>query len=640
MNTASHPAWTLDDSIAYYGIRNWGAGFFDVDASGNVVVRARFEEDASPVQVPLMEIIGGLRERGLEMPVMLRIENVLESSVRQINENFAQAIAASGYRGVYRGVFPIKVNQQCHMINDLVRSGSDYHHGLEAGSKAELMIAMASLEDVESLIVCNGYKDEEFITLGLYARQMGRKCIFVVETPAEVRIIIERSKAMDVAPMIGLRLKLQTRVAGRWQTDSGDRSMFGLSTLEIIEIIDMLRAADMLGCLELLHFHLGSQISDIRSIRQGVREACRFYVDLTREGAALSYIDLGGGLAVDYDGSSSSTEHSRNYSLREYCLDIVEGLQESLDPHGIEHPTIVTESGRATAAYSSILLFNILAVSHSEPAHLPDAIADDELDQIANLWRVLQEIKPKRIQEAYNDAVYYREMVMQAFHRGDITLRQRALAENIYLAIMQSIMRQLPTMDRVPVELETLPERFADIYYGNFSVFQSLPDSWAIQQVFPVLPIHRLGEMPDRQATIADLTCDCDGKLDRFVTGDGEKHTLALHPVDPAEDYYLGVFLTGAYQETLGDLHNLFGDTNVASVRINPDGSVAFVHEFNGDSISDVLSYVEYNPSELLQQFRRNAEAAVNKQTITAKQRQVMLSAFSESLRGYTYFET
>jgi arginine decarboxylase len=406
-----------------------------------------------------------------------------------------------------------------------------------------------------------------------------------------------------------------------------------------MDVIDQLREAGMLHNLELLHYHLGSQIADIRSIREGAREACRYYVDLVREGAALTYLDLGGGLGVDYDGSRSAGEQSRNYSLAEYCGGVVEAIQESLAGEEIPHPTIVTESGRATAAYSSVLLFNILGVGHFEPRPVAESVADDSDERVAALWQVLQEVTANNAQQSHNNAGYYFDTLVDAFKRGEASLRQRAAGENLYLAILQSIVRLLPEMQRVPVELEGLQQRLSDIYYGNFSVFQSLPDSWAIQQLFPVMPIHRLQEEPTRLGMIADLTCDCDGKLSRFVTGDGEQGTLALHPLNSGEDYHLGVFLTGAYQETLGDLHNLFGDTNVASVRIKEDGALEFVHELHGDSIADVLGYVEYNTTELYQRFRATAEAAVVDKKISVQQRQRMLSAFTDSLRGYTYFE-
>jgi arginine decarboxylase len=630
-------AWSARKSAELYGIDEWGSGYFGVNDQGEVVVRA--PTNGSETAVSLPEIVNGLQQRGLDMPVLLRLENLVDTRISTLNDSFAQAIEAVGYQGVYRGAFPIKVNQQSHVIAEIARFGERYHHGLEAGSKAELMIALSTLQDRESLIICNGYKDAEFIDLGLQARKLGFKCFFVLETPAEVPLVIERSRALGVDPLIGVRLKLSTKVEGHWSEDSGDRSLFGLTTTQLVDIVDTLRDANLLHCFQLLHFHLGSQIPNIRSIRAGVLEACRYYIDLVEEGAPLGYIDLGGGLAIDYDGTSSTSGHSRNYSVQEYCVDVVEAILESLNPHDIPHPTIVTESGRATVAHTAVLLFNVLDVGHFEPGPLPETLPEDCHEQISNLWHSIKNIKASNLQECYNDVVYYRDQIRDLFHRGDINLRSRALGENLHLAGMQKIAALLPEMKRIPAELETLPQQLADIYYGNFSVFQSLPDSWAIEQVFPVMPIHRLNEQPTRQAIIADLTCDCDGKLDKFAGPEGETSTLPLHAINHGEEYYLGVFLVGAYQETLGDLHNLFGDTNVASVRINADGSMDFVHELHGDSIADVLSYVEYEPQDMFKQFRKTAEQAVRDGRISVSDRQEMLSAFSESLRGYTYFE-
>lgn len=646
LNTVSSPPWSIEQASEHYGIQDWGAGYFHISAAGEVALRTRNQASGSSngngsghVDTSLLKIIEELRQRDLDVPLLLRVENVLDAGIRQLNEAFADAIRNAGYRNYYRGVFPIKVNQQSHVVEEIARFGQTYHHGFEAGSKAELIIALAHLQDTDALIICNGYKDSEFIDLGLRARRLGIKCVFVIETPTEVPIIIERSRALGIEPMIGMRLKLMTKVAGHWSNDSGERSLFGLTATQIIQVIDDLKAADMLHCLQLLHFHLGSQIPNIRDIRAGALEACRYYIDIIGEGAPLGYLDLGGGLAVDYDGSRSNDAHSRNYNLQEYCVDIVEAIAEALDPYDVPHPVIVTESGRATVAYTSILLFNILDASTFAPTRLPATLPEDCHEQVRNLWETLANITPKTLQEAYNDAVYYRSHIQELFLRDELNLRTRSLAENIYLQVLQVIAGYLPGLDRIPAELEDLQTMIADIYYGNFSVFQSLPDAWAINQVFPVMPIHRLNERPTREAIIADLTCDCDGKLDHFAHPEGARNTLSVHPLQDGEEYYLAVFLVGAYQETLGDLHNLFGDTNVANVRINDDGSFDFVHELHGDSIADVLSYVEYDPKKLYERFRATAEQAVRDRKISVAERQQVLGAFSESLRGYTYFE-
>ncbi len=635
--TEKNIEWNTRRAAELYGIEEWSSGYFGISPAGEVVVRAPTTEGDAIVS--LMEIVDGMQQRGLQMPVLLRLENLVDKRISILNDSFAQAIESSGYRGQYRGAFPIKVNQQRHVVAEIARFGERYNHGLEAGSKAELMVALAMLTNRESLIICNGYKDAEFISLGLQARKLGFKCFFVLETLSELQSVIERSRALNIEPLIGVRLKLSTKVEGHWSADSGDRSLFGLNTNELVTVIDTLRDANLLHCFQLLHFHLGSQIPNIRSIRSGVLEACRYYIELVGEGAPLGYLDLGGGLAIDYDGTCSTNGHSRNYSVQEYCIDVVEAIQESLDKHRIPHPVIVTESGRATVAHTSILLFNILDVTNFEPTALPADLPQGCHEMIHNLWLSLASIHLSNLQESYNDVMYYRDKIRDFFHSGDISLRHRVLAENIYLAALQKIASLLPQMKRIPAELESLPQLLADIYYGNFSVFQSLPDSWAIGQVFPVMPIHRLNEEPSRHAIIADLTCDCDGKLQKFASPEGESSTIALHPIKAGEEYYLGVFLVGAYQETLGDLHNLFGDTNVASVRINADASIDFVHEIHGDSIADVLSYVEYEPNSLYQQFRQTAEQAVRDGIINVADRQQMLAAYSEGLRGYTYFE-
>ncbi len=615
LKPAIAPAWSAAESAELYGIKSWGAGYFDLSDDGNVAVSVPF--NGARARVALLDIIAGMQQRGLAMPVLLRIENILDAQVSLLNEAFARAMSQLAYGGGYRGVFPIKVNQQCQVIEEIARFGARYGHGLEAGSKAELLIALASMEPASGYIICNGYKDTEFITLGLQALKLGYKCFFVLETPTELPIVLETSRALGIRPMLGVRVKLSARVSGAWNESSGDRSIFGLTTAQIVELIDALKAADMLDCLQLLHYHLGSQIPNIREIRSGVLEAARYYADLRQEGAALGYLDLGGD---------------------EYCLDVVEAIMSVLDPQGIAHPTIVTESGRATVAYSSVLLFNILDVTRFEPGQVPPP-QPKEHELIGNLRDTLKSVNPRNLQECYNDALYYRGEIRDLFKRGQIRLRELSLAENIFLEIVSTIVRRLGDVKRKPPGLDGLEQSLSDIYYGNFSVFQSLPDVWAIDQVFPIMPVHRHTEQPTRQAIIADITCDSDGKIDQFIGSRGIRKTLPVHPLVDGEPYYLGVFLVGAYQETLGDLHNLMGDTNVVSVRINEDGTFDFVREMSGDSIADVLSYVEYQPQSLLEQFRKTAEQAVREGRVSVAERQAVLESFAASLRGYTYYE-
>ena len=567
--------WTAAESAELYGIRNWGAGYFDINEAGNVTVSVPI--DGARVSASLTDLIAGMQQRGLQMPALLRLDNLLEAQIALLNESFGKAIQTLGYKAEYHGVFPIKVNQQCAVIEEIARVGARYGHGLECGSKAELLIALAYLEPDKGYIICNGYKDEEFVDLALQSLRLGFKCFFVLETPTELPLILEASKRLDVRPMLGIRVKLAAKVEGHWNESSGDRSIFGLTTAQLVELVDALREHGLLDCLQLLHYHLGSQIPNIRDIRGGVLEACRYYVSLKQEGASMGYLDLGGGLGVDYDGSQTNSNYSKNYSLDEYSSDVIETIMTALAGTDVAHPVLITESGRATVAYSSILLFNILDVTSYEPGGAAPVVPEDEHELVKNLLEVLKGVSIKAAKECYNDAIFYREEIRDLFRRGQIRLRSLSLAENIFLHIV-----------------------------------------WGI---------------------LADITCDSDGKIDRFIESGGLRRTLPVHPLVEGQPYYFGVFLVGAYQETLGDLHNLMGDTNVASVRIQADGSFEFAREMSGDSIADVLSYVEYQPQKLLEQLRRTAELAVRNERITLAQRQTLLESFSASLRGYTYYE-
>lgn len=636
MNNKPSQEWTPDDSAALYGIRNWGAGFFDLNSDGEVIVTIPFP--SGEARVPLMEIVSGVEQRGHVMPLLLRIENLLDLCLTRLNETFRSAIAAAGYTGEYRGVFPIKVNQQCQVIEELTEFGCRYGHGLEAGSKAELIIALAHLQD-DGLLILNGSKDREFIDLGLWADKLGYRCFFVIESPGELPLLIERSRVLGVRPLIGARVKVSAKVGGLWTETSGDRSSFGLSTAQLVALADSLREAGMLDCLQLLHCHLGSQIPDLDDIRAGVSEACRFYTGLIAEGAPMGYLDLGGGLAVDYMGAGAVHVHSRNYTLEDYCGALVESVRDTLDPLGVAHPHLVTESGRATVAYSSLLLFNILDVMRFEPISLPQQLEENAPEALQKLFAMVERPLDDRAEQHYLEALACRDRIRDLFRSGTVDLRQRSFSENLFLAVAHNILDSLQGQESLPPSLADMKLNLSDIYYGNFSVFQSLPDTWAIGQVFPVMPLHRHTERPDREATLSDLTCDCDGKLDRFFVHDGVRDTLPVHSLRGGEEYLLGVFLMGAYQETLGDLHNLFGDTHVASVRINPDGSFDVIKEINGDTIGDVLEMVEYRADLLFESFRLRAEEAVRQGRISVRERQQAVEEYAENLRGYTYYE-
>jgi len=629
--------WTIENSVDLYGIRNWGGGYFDISEKGEITINPKGNDPANAVS--MMDIISGIKERGFGMPILLRLGDILQSQISLLHESFKATIESLGYKGDYRGVSPIKVNQQQQVVEEVTHFGSRYHHGLEAGSKAELIAAISLLKDTEACLICNGYKDKEFIDLGLYARKMGFKCFFVIEMPSELPLILERAEKLKISPLIGLRIKLSSRAGGHWTESGGDRSIFGLSMTQVIETVDYLKENKMIDCLQLLHYHLGSQIPNIRDIRFAVVEACRVYAGLVDEGAPMGYLDLGGGLAVDYDGSHTNFTSSRNYTLDEYCADIIEVIMGTLDDRDIAHPTIITESGRAMVAYYSVLLFNIIDVSCFETSPIPKKLPEETHEMIGNLVDVLKSLTIKNMQECYNDALYYRDEIRQLFKHGNISLRERAMGENIFWHVLKKIAADLEKLKKIPPELEGIENALADIYYGNFSVFQSLPDSWAIDHLFPIMPVHRLNEAPKKNAILADITCDCDGKIDKFIDIHDVKNSLPLHALKPDEDYYLGVFLVGAYQETLGDLHNLLGDTNIVSIEIRKDGDFKFIREIEGDSVEDVLSYVEYDTKAIVVNFRETAEKAVRRGLITPNERQKIMKAFQAGLRGYTYFE-
>ena len=628
--------WTSENSADLFGVRNWGVGYFDVSEKGDLTIRPGGR--GTEATISMMDIMDGLKARGIGMPVLLRFGDILASRIAAINGSFHKAMAESNYKGVFRGVFPIKVNQQQQVVEDIVAYGRPFHFGLECGSKPELITALAYSQDPESLIVCNGYKDEEFIDLALFALKMGMQAILVIEMPSELELILDRAAKLGVKPRIGVRAKLATRGGGHWNESGGDRSQFGLSAAQIIDLVDYLRKRDMLDCLEMLHYHLGSQIPNIRSVQAGIVEAGRMYVDLVREGARMGMLNVGGGLAVDYDGSHSNFASSANYSIDEYAGDIVEGIMQRTDEAGIPNPTIVSESGRATVAHHSVLLFDIFDVSRFESNGLPESLPEGSHEHVKRLMEIRGTITAKNAQECYHDAVFCRDETRSLFTQGAVTLRERALAERIFWSIINRIADEIRGLKYIPPELADLETAIADVYFGNFSVFQSLPDSWAIEQLFPIMPVCRLNEHPGRKAVLADITCDCDGKIDRFIDLHDVKRTLPLHELN-GKDYYLGVFLVGAYQETLGDLHNLLGDTNVVSVKLGASGVVEYAEEIAGDTVADVLSYVEYDVQDMVEMMRRTAENAVRQGRITPEERRVIMAAYEGGLRGYTYFE-
>jgi arginine decarboxylase len=635
-STAGIPRkWTVADSTEIYGVKYWGNNFFSINESGNVQAHPAGPDGG---KIDLKELVDEVARRGIGLPLLIRFSDVLQSRIVELNETFKSAIAEYGYKGQYKGVYPIKVNQHRYVVEEIVQFGRPYHYGLEAGSKPELLAVMAMLEDEEALVVCNGYKDEEYIETALMASKLGRTILIVVEKFSELSLIADVAKKVGVRPRIGIRVKLAAKGSGRWEASGGDRSKFGLSTREVVEAINFMRANDLLNCFELLHFHLGSQISAIRAVKNALREAGRFYVEVAKLGAPLKYFDAGGGLGVDYDGSQTNFASSMNYTTQEYANDIVFSLQEICDASGVPHPTIVTESGRAVVAHHSMLVMDILGVGEFDVGKAPEKLTKDAPRVVRNLFETHRDISRKNLLEAYHDALEYKEEALQLFNLGNLSLPERVVAEDIFWAICQKILKMLRELREVPEELEGLERALSDTYFCNFSMFQSLPDIWAIDQLFPIMPIHRLGEEPTRRAVLADITCDSDGKIDHFIDRRDVKSVLELHPVN-GQDYYLGVFLIGAYQEILGDLHNLFGNTNTVHVSLAAGGGYQIEHVVTGDTVTDVLKYVSYAREDLVARVRRFAELAVRANRMTLDETRSMLRMYEEGLAGYTYLE-
>jgi len=645
-SAAKAPAWNTEESAQLYGIREWGHGYFDVSAKGEVVVNLKDGSKTKPISIA--QIVRGLRDRGTQMPVLIRFGDLLRWRIDELNEGFAGAIREAKYQGVYRGVYPIKVNQQQEVIEEITRYGRKYHYGLEAGSKPELIAALGYMHDPQAYIVCNGYKDEEFIDLALYAQKMGLQVILVLEMPTELDLILKRAAKMGVRPTLGVRFRLSTESAGHWAGSGGDASVFGLNISQVMRVVDHLRGEGMLDCLRMLHYHQGSQIPNIRAIRSAATEAARVYVGLVQEGARMGILDLGGGLAVSYDSLKGSSSGSSDYGTKEYCADVIEAIAEVTDEAEVPHPDLITESGRAIVAYYSVLVVNILDINRFE-GNGDIKVDEDSPMLLQNLGSLKEELTTgvkkltrERLQEIYNDAVYYRDKLRSEFSYGKVRLRERAQGEELYWKILCWISEKIEAVGGDIGQMARLEHVLTDYYYANFSVFQSLPDLWAIDQIFPVMPIHRLKEKPTRNVVLSDITCDSDGKINKFAHG-GELHpSLPLHDVNPesGDDYMLGVFLVGAYQETLGDLHNLLGDTNVVSVSLDTTGKLKYRNELEGDTVAEVLSYVEYDPKQLVTQFRHLAESAVASKRITPAERREIMNAFEEGLRGYTYFES
>jgi len=626
--------WSIAEAGELYDVASWGKGYFAVEPNGHVWVRP----DKDPARgIDLKELVDNLQLRGISLPILIRFGEILKHRLGEMHQAFQNAIAEHNYKSSYCCVYPIKVNQQRQVVEEVFEYGRKYKFGLEAGSKPELLAVLA-IADNETPIICNGFKDDEYIEMVMLAKKIGRQIIPVVEKYTELELILKHSARVGVRPVIGLRIKLASRGSGRWKSSGGYRSKFGLTVTEALRALEQLKALGMEDCLQLLHFHLGSQITNIRQIKAAVIEAARAYVEMRRFGAGLNYLDVGGGLGIDYDGSQTDFESSVNYTLQEYANDIVYHIQSVCDEAEVPHPTIVSESGRAVVAYHSVLVFNVLGVTgFGEEETLPE-FTDDVEQPLLDLKDTLRGLSSKNLMESFHDAQQALDSALNLFSLGYLPLQQRSWAESLYWVICRRIQKLAKDLDDFPEELEGLDSLLSDTYFCNFSLFQSMPDSWAVKQLFPIMPIHRLNEEPSHHGILGDISCDSDGKVDQFIDRRDVKKTLPLHTFN-GEPYILGTFLVGAYQEILGDLHNLFGDTNAVHVQLDEKGAVVIDALIRGDTVREVLDYVQFKSTTLAEQFRRDVETAVREGRIGYEESGVLLRFYEDGLNGYTYLE-
>ncbi len=626
--------WSIAEAAEMYDVNRWGKDYFSISADGHVCVHPNKEAER---KIDLKELVDNLQLRGIALPILIRFGEILKHRLGEIHGAFQAAITENNYTGSYCCVYPIKVNQQRQVVEEIFQYGRPYKFGLEAGSKPELLAVLA-IADNETPIICNGFKDDEYIEMVMLAKKIGRQIIPVVEKYTELDLILKHSAKVGVRPVIGLRIKLASRGSGRWKSSGGYRSKFGLTITEALKALEQLKAVGMEDCLQLMHFHLGSQITNIRQIKGAVIEAARAYVEMRRSGAGLKYLDVGGGLGIDYDGSQTDFESSVNYTLQEYANDIVYHIQSVCDEAEVPHPAIITESGRAVAAYHSVLVFNVLGVTgFGEEDTLPE-FGDDVEQPLIDLKETLRGLSMKNLLESFHDAQQALDSALNLFSLGYLPLQQRSWAESMYWVICRQIQKLGKHLDYFPEELEGLNTLLSDTYFCNFSLFQSMPDSWAVKQLFPIMPIHRLGEEPSHHGILGDISCDSDGKVDQFIDRRDVKKTLPLHTYT-GEPYYLGTFLVGAYQEILGDLHNLFGDTNAVHVQLDENNQVVLEALIRGDTVREVLDYVQFKSTALAEQFRRDVEGAVREGRVGYEEAGLLLRFYEDGLNGYTYLE-
>ena len=627
--------WNIEESRELYNIRGWGLGYFDINNKGHIVVQP---QDESHHSIDLKELVEDIQAKGYSLPALIRFSDILKTSITKLANAFDESIKKYNYEGAYHGVYPIKVNQQRQVVEEIVKFGRPFNFGLEAGSKPELHAILAIMDNPEALLICNGYKDETFIRLALMSQKLGKKVFIVVERPDELEIIDRVAKEINIQPNIGLRIKLISSGQGRWAESGGEYSKFGLNSMELVDALEFAEQRGIKNCIRLIHFHLGSQITNIRRIKNSLKEVGRFYAELCKAGCPIDHIDVGGGLGIDYDGSRSTYASSTNYTVQEYANDVVYHVLESCRENDLPHPNIISESGRAMTAYHSILVFNVLDVTSFPEWSDQIEIPENAPEIVEEIYDVLENTSNKNLSESWHDATHLKDEIHNQFLLGLITLRDRALCERIYWGISRKVEKLSQRLKYMPDEIATLRKNLADKYFCNFSIFQSVPDSWAIDQVFPVLPIQRLTEEPTRDATLEDITCDSDGRLDLFIgTHRGNTPTLKVHSLEPGESYQFGIFLIGAYQEILGDLHNLFGDTNTFHVSIQEDGCLKYEQIIEGEDVTDVLDYVQFKADELAGRVSGFLVNYVETGNITQKDADDFLKLYKEGLSGYTY---
>ena len=627
--------WRIEDSEELYNITGWGTSYFSINDAGHVVVTPRRDG----VTVDLKELVDELQLRDVASPMLLRFPDILDNRIEKMSSCFKQAAEEYGYKAENFIIYPIKVNQMRPVVEEIISHGKKFNLGLEAGSKPELHAVIAVNTDSDSLIVCNGYKDESYIELALLAQKMGKRIFLVVEKMNELKLIAKMAKQLNVQPNIGIRIKLASSGSGKWEESGGDASKFGLTSSELLEALDFMESKGLKDCLKLIHFHIGSQVTKIRRIKTALREASQFYVQLHSMGFNVEFVDIGGGLGVDYDGTrSSNSEGSVNYSIQEYVNDSISTLVDVSDKNGIPHPNIITESGRALTAHHSVLIFEVL-----ETATLPEwddeeEIAPDAHELVQELYSIWDSLNQNKMLEAWHDAQQIREEALDLFSHGIVDLKTRAQIERLYWSITREINQIAGGLKHAPDEFRGLSKLLADKYFCNFSLFQSLPDSWAIDQIFPIMPIQRLDEKPERSATLQDITCDSDGKIANFISTRNVAHYLPVHSLKKTEPYYLAVFLVGAYQEILGDMHNLFGDTNAVHVSVNEKG-YNIEQIIDGETVAEVLDYVQYNPKKLVRSLETWVTKSVKEGKISLEEGKEFLSNYRSGLYGYTYLE-